>query len=68
MVSMDSEMIKNIIAIGAAILGLGLVVTVTTMIVVNKNKSKKSVKLRQGGITVKDINNTATINQSDKNG
>lgn len=67
---MDSETIKNIIAMVAAILGLGLVVTVTTMVVinVNKKKSKKSVKLRQGGITVKDINNTATIDQSDKNG
>lgn len=64
---MDSETIKNIIAIIAAILGLGLVVTVTTMVVINKKKSKKIVKLRQGGITVKDINNTATIDQSDKN-
>lgn len=67
---MDPETIKNIITIVAAILGLGLVATVATMIVVNvsKKKSKKSVKLRQGGVTVKDINNTATIDQSDKNG
>lgn len=64
---MDSETLKNIIAIIAAILGLGLVITVTINYAVKKKKSKKTVKLNQGGISVRDINNTATIDQSDKN-
>lgn len=63
---MDAETIKNIIAIVAAILGLGLVVTVTTKIVINKKKTKKSVKLRQGGVSMREINNNATIDQSEK--
>lgn len=63
---MDSETINNLIAIIAAILGLGLVVTVTATIVINKKKSKKSVKLRQGGISMREINNNATIDQSEK--
>lgn len=63
---MDSETINNLIAIIAAILGLGLVVTVTATIVINKKKSKKSVKLRQGGVSMREINNNATIDQSEK--
>lgn len=64
---MDSETLKNIIAIIAAILGLGLVVALTVNYTVKKKKTKKSIKLNQGGISMREINNTAIIDQSDKN-
>jgi hypothetical protein len=58
------DMTKIILAIIAAIVGAGLVLTVTFKVI--KSKSKKSVRLRQGGITTSAITNTATIDQSDK--
>lgn len=63
---MDDNLTKIIIAIIGALAATGIVVTITIKIVRTVNKSRKNVRLRQGGISVREINNNATIDQSDK--
>jgi hypothetical protein len=59
-----NETLKLILEVIAALVGTGLVIKLSLRN--TRKKSKKSVNLMQGGVSMRGINNNATIDQSDK--